>query len=85
MRSRRLLLIWWFGAVEKSVVCGVRGGAPPGRQELPCVCLGYLQQLGDLLHSATGSVHLPHRDGLLLADPVNVVLGDRADLLYSLF
>jgi hypothetical protein len=79
------LLIWWVGAVEKSVLCGARGGASPGRQQLPCVCLGYLQQLGDLWHRATGSAHLPDRDGLLLADPVDVVLGGRADLLYSLF
>jgi hypothetical protein len=61
--------------VEKFVLCGVRGGAPPGRQKLPCICLGYLQQLRDLLDSATGSAHLPHRDGLLLADPADVVLG----------
>ena len=32
VRGRRLLLIWWVGAVGKSVVCGVRGGGPPGGQ-----------------------------------------------------
>jgi hypothetical protein len=75
------LLIWWVGAVGKSVVCGVRGGGPPCGQELPCVCLGYPQQFGDLLHGATGVANLPHSEGLLLEDLVDVVLGGRVDLL----
>jgi hypothetical protein len=85
VRGRRLLLIWWVGAVGKSVVCGVRGGGPPCGQELPCVCLGYPQQFGDLLHGATGVANLPHSEGLLLADLVDVVLGGRVDLLDLLF
>jgi hypothetical protein len=32
VRGRGLLLVWWVGAVGGSVVCGVRGGGPPGGQ-----------------------------------------------------
>src|SRR5581483_5609382 len=73
--------IGWVGAGEQSVVCGVGGSAPPGRQQLPGVCLGYPQQLGNLPHGATGAAHLPHRDGLLLTNLVNVAECGCADLL----
>ena len=71
--------------MEKSVVCGVRGSGPPGGQQLPGVCLGYSQQLGDLRHGATSVAHLPHRDGLLLTDLVDAVLRGRVDPLNLLF
>jgi hypothetical protein len=85
VRGTGLGRIWWPGAEENPVVGGVRGSGPPGGQKLPGVCLGYLQQLGDLRHGATGKAHLPHRDGLLLTDLVDVVLRGRVDLLNLLF
>jgi hypothetical protein len=85
VRGRGLLVIWWVGAVDKSVVGGARGSNPPGGQQLPCVCLGYGQQLGDLRHGATGMTYLPHRDGLLLTNLGDVVLCGRVDVFDLLF